>query len=75
MDINFAFKDNGYKVWSGTSMAAPQISGLVALLLGIQPGLTSTEMQRLITASARHGGLQARTLADNRDPITGAVIL
>lgn len=75
VEINSAFKDNSYKVWSGTSMAAPQVAGLAALLLGIDPTLTNTAVERLISASASHGGLAARTLADNRDPITGLVIL
>jgi len=53
------------------------VAGLAALLLGIDPDLTNSEVERLISASASasHGGLPARSLADNRDPITGVVIL
>ena len=75
VNIHSAFNGNSFKVWSGTSMAAPQVAILVALLLAIDSTLTNTAVERLISASASHGGLPARTLADNRDPITGLVIL
>lgn len=75
VDVFSSFKDSGYRIWSGTSMAAPQIAGLAALLLGIDPDLSNRDLERLISASASHGGLMARALNDNRDPITGAVIL
>jgi len=71
VNIHSAFNDNSYKVWSGTSMAAPQVAGLAALLLGFDPTLTNTAVERLFSASASDGGLPARSLADNRDPITG----
>ncbi|MCH2144356.1 MAG: S8 family serine peptidase [Phycisphaerales bacterium] len=38
---------------SGTSFAAPHVSGLVALLLSISPDLTNEEIRELLAASAR----------------------
>ncbi|MFA5854116.1 MAG: S8 family peptidase [Patescibacteria group bacterium] len=40
--------------WSGSSLAAPLVSGLAALLLSINPALTPTEVRTLITAYAKN---------------------
>jgi serine protease len=45
---------DGYGGYTGTSMAAPHVSGVVALLLSIQPSLSPDTVTRLLTASARH---------------------
>jgi subtilisin family serine protease len=45
----------GYERDSGTSMAAPVVSGLAALLLDYFPNLTGADVKRIILASAvRH---------------------
>ena len=45
----------GYERDSGTSMAAPVVTGLAALLLDYFPNLTATDVKRIILASAvRH---------------------
>ncbi len=41
-------RDNGYDVFQGTSMAAPQVAGAVAYLRGIAPELTPLEVTDLI---------------------------
>jgi len=40
--------------FSGTSAAAPQISGLAALLLSIKPALTYRDVQQILILASRH---------------------
>ncbi len=40
--------------WSGSSLAAPLVSGLAALLLSINPALTPAEVRTMITAHAQN---------------------
>jgi subtilisin family serine protease/subtilisin-like proprotein convertase family protein len=40
--------------FSGTSAAAPQISGLAALLLSVNPALTYRDVQQILILSSRH---------------------
>lgn len=44
----YPLTQGGYKKLSGTSMAAPHISGLVSLIESIHPGYTQTEMKTLL---------------------------
>ena len=44
--------------WSGSSLAAPLVSGLAALLLSINPALTPTEVRTMITAHAKNVDVQ-----------------
>jgi subtilisin family serine protease len=46
-------KDVGYYQLSGTSMAAAETSGVVALLLQAQPGLTNDQVKYRLRATAR----------------------
>jgi serine protease AprX len=46
-------KDVGYYQLSGTSMAAAEVSGLVALLLQDEPGLTNDQVKHRLMATAR----------------------
>ena len=43
----------GYATWSGTSMAAPLVSGQVALIRAAAPGLSLTSQRKAITSTAR----------------------
>ncbi|AEE44460.1 S8 family serine peptidase [Cellulomonas fimi] len=47
---------SGYVYGSGTSFAAPVVSGVAALLLAASPGLSPTEVERRLVASARDAG-------------------
>ncbi len=60
---------NGY-VWGslgfrGTSASAPQISGLAALLVGVNTNLTYRDVQQILILSARHFDFADPDLATN----------
>ena len=42
----------GYANYNGTSMACPHVSGAAAVLLGVDPTLTNTDLRSLLVASA-----------------------
>jgi subtilisin family serine protease len=44
--------NNNYQYWAGTSMAAPFVSGLAALLFAQEPTLTNAEVYQIITTTA-----------------------
>jgi subtilisin family serine protease len=52
VDILSTVPGNGYERESGTSMAAPVVSGLAALLMSYYPSLTAADVKRIILASA-----------------------
>jgi hypothetical protein len=45
-------KNNGYKYGTGTSYAAPQVTGLVGLILSKNPTLTNVQVRQIINDSA-----------------------
>ena len=44
---------SGYQSWSGTSMAAPHVSGVAVLLASQEPNLTGVEMKDRIIATSK----------------------
>ena len=56
---------NGYAYMSGTSMAAPHAAGVAALMLSVNPNLTSAQLRERLQATAADMG------APGRDDFTG----
>jgi subtilisin family serine protease len=55
VDILSTVPGNEYERDSGTSMAAPVVSGLAALIMGYYPNLTAADVRRIIVSSvSRH---------------------
>ncbi|MDX2194203.1 MAG: S8 family serine peptidase [Gemmatimonadales bacterium] len=46
-----------YDTWNGTSMAAPHVAGVAALLLGRYPSLTPAQVKAFLLSSATSGAL------------------
>lgn len=44
---------SGYQAYTGTSMAAAQVSGIASLMLAVKPSLTPFEVREIIKASAK----------------------
>ncbi|MEO7084826.1 MAG: S8 family peptidase [Gemmatimonadaceae bacterium] len=51
VDILSTVPDNKYERDSGTSMAAPVVSGLAALIMDFYPNLTATDVRKIIVSS------------------------
>ena len=74
-NIRSAWLYNGYTILSGTSMAAPHVAGLAALLIAAQPGLGGKvdDLEKLITQTAAPltgavetcGGIASSTIPNN----------
>lgn len=55
----------GSRMQAGTSFATPQVTGLVALCLDVQPGLSVPDLQRLLAVASRPVDLQDPDRATN----------
>jgi subtilisin family serine protease len=64
--IMVAIPDGGYEMSSGTSHAAAEVSGIIALMLERKPGMTPDQARGVLLATARDIG------APGRDPLFGA---
>jgi len=51
-DIYSTLPNNNYGSLSGTSMAAPYVSGVAALLLSVNPSLTGTQLRNILINSS-----------------------
>jgi len=61
-----AMSRSGYEEWSGTSMAAPHVSGAAALAVAAHSGMSASEVTALIKATATDLG------PEGPDPMFGA---
>jgi len=58
--------DSSYARYSGTSMAAPHVTGLAGLVWSADPGLTGTKVKKVIVDSAKESG---RAVQDTRSDV------
>ncbi|MCY6493876.1 S8 family peptidase [Leptolyngbya sp. GGD] len=52
LDVYSTVPGNDYKTYGGTSMAAPHVAGVVALMLNANPNLTPAQVRQIITQTA-----------------------
>ena len=83
VDILSTLPGNQFGRESGTSMAAPVVSGLAALLLAYFPELTAADLKRIILASAtrytdqmvvRPGSLKGEHVPFGSLSVTGGIV-
>jgi hypothetical protein len=56
VDVLVPAPDGGYQLTTGTSVAAAEVSGVVALLIERNPHLTPKDVRRILTRTAKHLG-------------------
>lgn len=52
LSVHSTGRGGGYGFWSGTSMAAPQVAGVAALVMSADPALTNTQVREILESSA-----------------------
>jgi subtilisin family serine protease len=62
--------DDFHKVWRGTSFAAPQVAGVIALMLQMNPYLSPNEIKSILTQDARQDAYTGRISRDG-SPLWG----
>jgi subtilisin family serine protease len=58
VDIAVPAPDATYQLTTGTSVAAAEVSGIVALLLQRNPALTPDDVRTILTSTAKHPGTE-----------------
>jgi thermitase len=72
--INSTVPGGGYSAWSGTSMAAPHVTGTVAILAASRPGMSAADIRSAILSTARPTvSLAGKTATGGRLDVGAAV--
>jgi len=64
VDLYSASLDAGFGTWGGTSMAAPLVSGVIALLRSTRPDLTPEQIADALQQGASPGGFDIEHILD-----------
>jgi subtilisin len=62
VDVYSAVPGGRYDTFDGTSMAAPHVAGVVALMLSANPNLTPVQVRQILTETAFRGNGQQATV-------------
>ncbi|MCC5631673.1 S8 family serine peptidase [Nostoc sphaeroides CHAB 2801] len=54
VEVYSSVPNNQYATYSGTSMAAPHVAGIVALMLSANPNLTDAQVRQIVTETAEN---------------------
>lgn len=79
--IYSAYLDQGYRYWSGTSMATPFISGVAALVLQANPELTVKQLETILLEATRDLGKKGKDnqtgygLINAYEAVTSAIMM
>jgi trimeric autotransporter adhesin len=65
VNIRSTLPNNAYAEWGGTSMAAPHVAGVAALMLSANPNLTAEQIRSILTSTANQAGLGASAAINN----------
>jgi subtilisin family serine protease len=69
-DIYSTTPDGTYAVYSGTSMATPEVAGIAALVLSQKPTLTAVELKKILTSTVTDfGKLEVLQPTEEGEPV------
>ncbi len=66
VSITSTWKDNSFRVFSGTSVSSPHVSGVVALLLELESSLKPADIKEILKSNAFDLGLDENTQGAGR---------
>ncbi len=67
----FSDPDNYHQIWRGTSFSAPHVTGVIALMLQMNPHLSPSEIRATLTADARQDSFTGQIDKQNGSPLWG----